>query len=102
MTVKATLDGRSTADRVRRELTEVEITETHETVAEFLPGLVPSIVRADAFPDLFTADHAPLLGSLPGQPRTVFATGFSGLGFKIARRRPRSRSRSRSASPRPQ
>ncbi|OXM65842.1 N-methyl-L-tryptophan oxidase [Amycolatopsis vastitatis] len=88
VTVKATLDGRSTpaehADRVRRELTEEEIAETHETVREFLPGLVPSIVRADAFPDLFTADHAPLLGSLPGRPRTVFATGFSGLGFKIA------------------
>ncbi|MBE8519588.1 FAD-dependent oxidoreductase [Amycolatopsis sp. H6(2020)] len=88
VTVKATLDGRSQpaehADRVERELTEEEIAETCETVGEFLPGLVPSIVRADAFPDLFTADHAPLLGSLPGRPRTVFATGFSGLGFKIA------------------
>ncbi|RSM47296.1 FAD-dependent oxidoreductase [Amycolatopsis balhimycina DSM 5908] len=88
VTVKATLDGRSQpaehADRLRRELTEEEITETRETVSEFLPGLVPSIVRADAFPDLFTADHAPLLGCLPGRPRTVFATGFSGTGFKIA------------------
>lgn len=88
VTVKATLDGRSKpaehADRITRELTEEEIAETHETVREFLPGLVPSIVRADAYPDLFTADHAPLLGSLPGRPRTVFATGFSGVGFKMA------------------
>ncbi|MGC7101326.1 N-methyl-L-tryptophan oxidase [Amycolatopsis lurida] len=88
VTVKATLDGRSQpaehADRIVRELTEEEIAETRETVREFLPGLVPSIVRADAFPDLFTADHAPLLGSLPGRPRTIFATGFSGAGFKMA------------------
>ncbi|WP_206793944.1 FAD-dependent oxidoreductase [Amycolatopsis sp. MtRt-6] len=88
VTVKATLDGRSRpaehAGRVERELTPAETAEACETVAEFLPGLVPSIVRADAFPDLFTADQAPLLGSLPGRPRTVFATGFSGVGFKMA------------------
>lgn len=88
VTVKATLDGRSQpaedADQVVRELTEEEITEAQETVAEFLPGLIPRIVRADAYPDLFTADHAPLLGTLPGRPRTVFATGFSGAGFKMA------------------
>jgi sarcosine oxidase len=88
VTVKVTLDGRSSpaehADRIARELTEQEIAETHETVREFLPGLEPSIVRADAYPDLYTEDHVPVLGSLPGRPRTVLATGFSGLGFKIA------------------
>jgi len=88
VTVKATLDGRSQpaedADRVVRELTDEEITEAQETVAEFLPGLIPRIVRADAYPDLFTEDHAPLLGTVPGRSRTVFATGFSGAGFKMA------------------
>ncbi|WP_086844563.1 FAD-dependent oxidoreductase [Amycolatopsis kentuckyensis] len=88
VTVKATLDGRSQpaehADRVRRELTDEEIAEAQETVAEFLPGLIPRIVRSDAYPDLFTEDHAPLIGCLPGRPRTVFATGFSGAGFKMA------------------
>jgi sarcosine oxidase len=87
-TVKATLDGRSTpapgpAD-IARELTESEISESHETVRAFLPGLVPSIVRSDAYPDLYTADKAPVLGTLPTRPRTIIATGFSGLGFKMA------------------
>lgn len=88
VTVKATLDGRSSpapgpAD-IARELTEAEIAETHDTVRAFLPGLVPSIVRSDAYPDLYTTDKAPVLGTLPERPRTVIATGFSGLGFKMA------------------
>jgi sarcosine oxidase len=88
VTVKVTLDGRSQpadhADRLQRSLTEVEITESLDTVAEFLPDLIPSIVRSDAYPDLYTADQAPLLGVVPGRPRTILATGFSGLGFKMA------------------
>ena len=88
VTVKATLDGRGAptpqADAVPRELTAAEIAETTETVAEFLPGLVPSIVRSDAFPDLFTADHHPLLGQLRENSRIYCATGFSGAGFKMA------------------
>jgi sarcosine oxidase len=87
-TVKATLDGRSQPiahpDRVARELTVQEIAESHDTIAEFLPDLVPSIVRADAYPDLYTQDQAPMLGTVPGRPRTIIATGFSGLGFKMA------------------
>jgi sarcosine oxidase len=77
-TVKATLDGRgapaSNPGELAREL----------TVREFLPGLVPSIVRSDAYPDLYTTDRRPLIGTLPGRPRTYLATGFSGAGFKIA------------------
>ena len=88
VTVKATLDGRGAptpqADAVPRELTAAEIAETTETVAEFLPGLIPSIVRSDAFPDLFTADHHPLLGQLRENSRIYSATGFSGAGFKMA------------------
>jgi sarcosine oxidase len=88
VTVKATLDGRGAptpqADAVPRELTDAEIAETTETVTEFLPGLIPNIVRSDAFPDLFTVDKNPLLGRLRANSRIYCATGFSGAGFKMA------------------
>ncbi len=87
-TVKATLDGRgvpaSSADDVARELTDAEVAESELTVGAFLPGLAPSIVRSDSYPDLYTADRRPVIGSVPGRPRTFLATGFSGAGFKIA------------------
>jgi sarcosine oxidase len=69
---------------VERTLTDAEVAETELTIREFLPGLVPSIVRSDSFPDLFTPDRRPLIGSVPGRPRTFLATGFSGKGFKIS------------------
>jgi len=88
VTVKATLDGRGTVttdpDGFPRELSTAEIADTLETVSEFLPGLVPSIVRSDAFPDLYTEDRNPLLGWLGESSRIYFATGFSGGGFKNA------------------
>lgn len=88
VTVKATLDGRGkpTADpaTMPRELTHAEIAESVETVQEFLPGLVPEIVRSDAYPDLYTSDETGLLGPLPGSDRIYCATGFSGAGFKMA------------------
>lgn len=88
VTVKATLDGRgartAAAGSVPRDLTRDEIEETTETVAEFFPGLHPSIVRSDAFPDLYTTDRNPLLGPLSERSRIYCATGFSGAGFKMA------------------
>ncbi|TVU62020.1 N-methyl-L-tryptophan oxidase [Paenarthrobacter nitroguajacolicus] len=88
VTVKATLDGRGRptpdAGSVPRELTPAEIVETTETVAEFFPGLYPNIVRSDAFPDLYTKDHAPLLGWINEGSRIYCASGFSGSGFKNA------------------
>jgi sarcosine oxidase len=73
VTVKATLDGRGAptpaADSVPRDLTEAEIAETTETVQEFFPGLIPNIVRSDAFPDLYTSDRNPLLGWLSDSSR---------------------------------
>ena len=87
VTVKATLDGRGTpaadADTMARELTPAEVRESIETVQAFLPGLIPEIVRSDAYPDLFTSDSTGLLGPLPGSDRIYCATGFSGTGFKI-------------------
>ena len=88
VTVKATLDGRGrpTPDpgAVPRELTPAEITETTETLAEFLPGLIPNVVRSDAFPDLYTNDGNPLIGRFNEGSRIYLATGFSGGGFKNA------------------
>jgi sarcosine oxidase len=88
VTVKATLDGRGTVttdpDGFPRELSTAEIAETLETVTEFFPGLIPTIVRSDAFPDLYTEDRNPLLGWLSESSRIYCATGFSGGGFKNA------------------
>jgi sarcosine oxidase len=87
-TVKATLDGRGAPtpdpDAVPRELSAAEIAETTETVTEFFPGLVPNIVRSDAFPELYTKDGHPVLGRLKEGSRIYYATGFSGGGFKNA------------------
>ena len=88
VTVKATLDGRGAPtpdpDGVPRELSTAEIAETIETVSEFFPGLIPTIVRSDAFPDLYTGDRNPLLGWRSESRRIYCATGFSGGGFKNA------------------
>ncbi|MGA8788329.1 MAG: FAD-dependent oxidoreductase [Paenarthrobacter sp.] len=88
VSVKATLDGRGTVtgdpDAFPRELSKAEIDETLETVANFIPGLIPTIVRSDAFPDLYTKDRNPLLGWLGESSRIYYATGFSGGGFKNA------------------
>jgi sarcosine oxidase len=87
-TVKATLDGRGrptpNPDAVPRELTPAEITETTETLTEFLPGLIPNVVRSDTFPDLYTKDGNPLLGRFNEGSGIYVATGFSGGGFKNA------------------
>ncbi|MEU1558633.1 N-methyl-L-tryptophan oxidase [Streptomyces scabiei] len=92
VTVKASVDApmkgraRATPDpgSVLRELTPEEIEKVTETVTEFLPGLTPTIVRADAFPDLFTEDRHPLVGWLDENSSIYCATGFSGKGFKTA------------------
>jgi sarcosine oxidase len=87
-TVKATLDGRGQPaqdpETIDRALSRAEIEESQATVADFLPGLVPSIVRSDAYPDLYTVDHDPILGFAPASQRLYVATGFSGAGFKMA------------------
>jgi sarcosine oxidase len=88
VTVKATLDGRGTVttdpDGFPRELSTAEVAETIETVSEFFPGLIATIVRSDAFPDLYTRDRNPLLGWFGESSRIYGATGFSGGGFKNA------------------
>ncbi|WP_129784061.1 FAD-dependent oxidoreductase [Promicromonospora panici] len=87
-TVKATLDGRGATvadgDTVARELTPAEVVESVDTAQDFFPGLIPEIVRSDAYPDLYTSDSIGLLGPVPGSERVYCATGFSGAGFKMS------------------
>ena len=87
VTVKATLDGRGAptpqADAVPRELTAAEIAETTETVTEFFPGLIPNIVRSDAFPDLFTADQEP--PARPPAGRTAGSTAPPAFPAPVSR-----------------
>jgi sarcosine oxidase len=92
VTVKASVDAPNSGhvrttpdpDSVPRELTREETEKVTETVTEFFPGLTPTIVRSDAFPDLFTEDRHPLVGWLDQNSRIYCATGFSGKGFKMA------------------
>ncbi|RNI20930.1 FAD-dependent oxidoreductase [Flexivirga caeni] len=87
-TVKASLDGRAgrahDPDDLLRVPTEAEMTEVRQTAASYFPDLIPYVVRADTYPDLYTTDGIPLLGFAPGSRRIVLATGFSGAGFKMA------------------
>lgn len=88
VTVKASLDGRATRTEDPSNLLRVtkpeEMAEVRQAAASYFPGLIPYVVRADTYPDLYTTDNAPLLGFAPGSQRIVLATGFSGAGFKMA------------------
>ncbi len=88
VTVKASLDGRAqpAADPsdLLRVPTAAEMSEVRATAASYFPDLVPYVVRADTYPDLYTTDGRPLLGFAPGSRRIVLATGFCGAGFKMA------------------
>ncbi len=87
VTIKASLDGRATPADDPSNLLRVprpeEMSEVRATAASYFPGVIPYVVRADTYPDLYTTDSAPLLGFAPGSERIVLATGFSGAGFKM-------------------
>lgn len=88
ISVKASLDGRARPTEDPSDLLRVllpeEMSEVRQTVASYFPGLMPYVVRADTYPDLYSIDSAPLLGMAPGSARIVLATAFSGAGFKMA------------------
>lgn len=67
-----------------RNLSEDEKSRTLAAIERFFPDLFPSIVRGDAYADLFSTDMKPLLGPVPGQEKIFLATAFSGRGFKMA------------------
>jgi hypothetical protein len=89
-TVKATLDGRgapaSNPEDLARELTDTEVAESELTVREFLPGVMPSIVRSESYPDLYTADGRPLIGPVPGRPAPTWRPASPVPGSEEARR----------------
>ncbi|QUL80660.1 FAD-dependent oxidoreductase [Brevibacterium sp. SMBL_HHYL_HB1] len=69
---------------LRRELSEEERLQILAAVEKFFPSVYPSIVRADAYPDLFSEDMKPLVGEVSESKGVYLATGFSGRGFKMA------------------
>jgi sarcosine oxidase len=71
-------------ESMNRELTTAEFDASHTAVEQLLPGLVPTAIRAKAYPDLYTRDAQPLIGWLPDLPGVYVTTGFSGKGFKMA------------------
>lgn len=48
------------------------------------PGPDPQHRALGRLPGPVHRGPGPLLGAVPGRPRTILATGFSGLGFKMA------------------
>lgn len=71
-------------DQLARDLNPFELETATRVVAEMLPGLFPSPVRADAYPDQYTLDKVPLIGWVDEMPGVYVATGFSGGGFKMS------------------
>lgn len=69
---------------LNRSLSRNEADSANSGIRRFFPGLFPSCVRADAYPDLYTPDMVPVVGFLKDAPRVYVATGFSGRGFKMA------------------
>lgn len=70
-------------DRVRQELYAGEVERVTSAVRKCLNFVAPDVVRADAFPDLYTDDQQPLIGRDPGTGAYI-VTGFSGKGFKLS------------------
>lgn len=64
-------------------LSSDEVARITRAVERGFTTVVADVVRADAFPELYTADHQPLIGRDPGTGVYV-ATGFSGKGFKTS------------------
>jgi sarcosine oxidase len=61
-----------------------ELAPINATVAELLPGLVPTPVRVAAYMDAYTTDGHALVGAMPGADNVWLLGGFSGHGFKMA------------------
>jgi sarcosine oxidase len=73
----------ASADAIDQSLQPDERDRVTRAVEAGLDFVNPGIVRCDAFPELFTADHVPLIGRDPGTG-AYLALGFSGKGFKMS------------------
>jgi sarcosine oxidase len=72
------------ADQLDRNVAPNELTPINATVAELLPGLVPTPVRVASYMDAYTTDGHALVGPIPGIENVWVLGGFSGHGFKMA------------------
>ena len=72
------------ADQLDRNVPAGELAPINATVAELLPGLVPTPVRVAAYMDAYTTDGHALVGAMPGVDNVWLLGGFSGHGFKMA------------------
>ncbi|MFD5858781.1 FAD-dependent oxidoreductase [Streptomyces chartreusis] len=73
----------ASADSIAQSLQADERDRVTRAVDAGLNFVSPGIVRCDAFPELFTADHVPLIGRDP-DTGAYLALGFSGKGFKMS------------------
>jgi sarcosine oxidase len=61
-----------------------ELASISRLVTDWMPDLVPSVIRTGVHMDAYTPDGQPLVGALPGRDDVIAAAGFSGRGFKMA------------------
>lgn len=74
----------SDPESLSRDVYSEEIEKLRESVKQLFPVVYPDPVRASVYMDAYTPDHHALLGYLPNWKNVVFASGFSGHGFKLA------------------
>lgn len=72
------------ADQLDRNVAARDLEAINQTVADLLPGLVPTPVRVSSYMDAYTSDGHALVGQMPGTSNVWLLGGFSGHGFKMA------------------
>ena len=71
-------------DQLDHNVAAADLEPINSTVAELLPGLVPTPVRVAAYMDAYTSDGHALVGRMPGTGNVWLLGAFSGHGFKMA------------------
>ncbi|HWN33296.1 MAG TPA: N-methyl-L-tryptophan oxidase [Pseudonocardia sp.] len=71
-------------DDLDRNVAAGDLDAINRTVAELMPGLVPTPVRVASYMDAYTTDNHALVGQLPGTDNVWLLGAFSGHGFKMA------------------
>jgi sarcosine oxidase len=71
------------ADDLNQSLEPYERARAIRAVEKGFNFVTPDVVRCDAFPDMYTADHKPMIGRDP-ETGAYLALGLSGKGFKMS------------------
>jgi len=71
-------------DDLDRNVAAADLDPINRTVAELMPGLIPTPVRVASYMDAYTSDNHALVGQLPGTDNVWLLGAFSGHGFKMA------------------